>query len=113
VDSGETIVEKREDVKNSVLPRWRSAAINRAIFNYCKKGHIYIIIMQLSSINLKLCIYAKNMFLKFRGGSSVLDDRFTRSTQPLGGSGGMLPWEIFKIWASETAFPAFWRHFLN
>ena len=19
----------------------------------------------------------------------------------------------FKIWASETAFPAFWRHFLN
>ena len=49
-------MEKREDVKNSVLPRWRSAAINRAIFNYCKKGHIYIIIMQLSSINLKLCI---------------------------------------------------------
>jgi hypothetical protein len=40
VDSAETIVEKREDVKNSVLPRWRSAAINRAIFNYCKKGHI-------------------------------------------------------------------------
>ena len=27
VDSGETTVEKRKDVKNSVLPRWRSAAI--------------------------------------------------------------------------------------
>ena len=32
-----------------------------------------------------------------RRGSSVLDDRFTRSTQPLGGFGGMLPLEIFKI----------------
>jgi hypothetical protein len=48
-----------------------------------------------------------------RGGSSVLADRFTRSTQPQGRSGGMLPREIFKIWASETASPAFWRHFLN
>ena len=27
VDSGQTTVQKREDVKNSVLPRWRSAAI--------------------------------------------------------------------------------------
>ena len=42
-----------------------------------------------------------------------MGDLFTMSTQLLGGSGGMLPREIFKIWAAEIAFPAFWRHFLN
>jgi hypothetical protein len=39
VDSGETTVEKREDVKNSVLPRWRSAAIrHRLVIGGLGKG---------------------------------------------------------------------------
>jgi hypothetical protein len=33
----------------------------------------------------------------FRGGSSFLDDRFTRSTQPLGGSGSMPPGKFLKF----------------
>ena len=49
----------------------------------------------------------------YSGADPALGDRFTRSTQPLERSGGMLPREVFKIWASETAFSAFWRYFLN
>ena len=47
-------------------------------------------------------------FWRFSAQHSRVHDR--RRCEPLGRSGGMLPWEKFKICASKMSFPAFWDH---
>jgi hypothetical protein len=73
---------------------------------------IFLLPVEFQKSRRRLLIFPRAVvMIMCRGGSRVFDERFTRFTQLIGGSGGMPPRKKIKIWGSETAFPAFWRHF--